>query len=126
MEKKMVTMSQRRGLLRFLFGPGRTMRVFVFTDVSPEEARIDFQLTRPYSPRHESRWATEVLPGVRGVGRHSSPQTPDDLFLLETEQGRSCAKCQAVTLNCNLKQGVCPDCDGRAEFAGFNPRLPNR
>ena len=77
--------------------------------LTEEQARSAYP-NRPYSEDIESRWG--------GVAAKI-----DDLTLIANGWGGRCTMCTAATQNKYLVQGVCPDCDGRAECQGLNPHL---
>lgn len=66
---------------------------------------------RPFSKYAESRWGGNTL--------------YDDVCLVINGRARRCKICQAPTTNQLLENGVCPDCDGRAEYNGHNPHRQN-
>ena len=75
-----------------------------------EEAREMFPY-RPHSKDSESRF---------GCGNTMC----DDFALLLNGFSKRCKMCQAPTRTEYLMDGNCPDCDGRSEYNGTNPRLP--
>ncbi len=48
-----------------------------------------------------------------------------DSHELVKRHARPCKWCTALTLRIHLVSGSCPDCDGRSELSGFDPRKPN-
>lgn len=64
------------------------------------EARKKFPY-RPYSKYGESKWGGNNM--------------VDDTALLLSGDGSRCDSCSAPTRNEYLRNGICPDCDGRAK-----------
>lgn len=86
----------------------RGKEVLIITKpMTQEEARKIF-LYRPYLPGCESRF---------GGNRYIY-----DAYLLINKQAKRCIMCSAPTRNEYLKNGICPDCDGRSERNGKDPR----
>lgn len=87
----------------------RHKEVIVVTEpLTAEDARDMF----PYRPRNkysESRFGGNSL-------------TDDEALLLGGDAMR-CKMCSAPTRITYLKEGICPDCDGRSECNGINPRV---
>ena len=79
----------------------------VIQPMTKKEARTLF-LYRPFSKYAESRFGGNVL--------------VDDMALLINELATLCRMCAAPTKNMYLINGTCPDCDGRSERNGKNPR----
>ena len=79
----------------------------VIQPMTKEEERMLFQY-RPFSKYAESRFGGD--PCV------------DDVALLINELAVRCKMCAAPTRNKYLKNETCPDCDGRSEKNGKNPR----
>ena len=46
----------------------------------------------------------------------------DDFALLLNEDAKRCGGCNAPTRNKYLINSYCPDCDGRSEYKGTDPR----
>ena len=89
-----------------------TVEKFIKVIVRPmtkEEARVEFSY-RPFSKYSESRFGGDSL--------------FDDRALLISGKGKRCKMCQAVTKLKRLKDDICPDCDGCAEYFGLDPRQP--
>ena len=86
-------------------GQRKKVRV-VIKPKTKEQARQLFPY-RPFSKYSESRWGGDGL--------------YDDICLLINGLAVRCKMCRAPTQNKFLEDGVCPDCDGRAEFSGYNP-----
>ena len=78
----------------------------VIAPLTQKEAREMFPY-RPFSQSAESRFGGNEL--------------YDDVCLLLNERARRCPMCQAATKTEYLDPN-CPDCDGRSEFNGTNPR----
>jgi hypothetical protein len=74
-----------------------------------EEARIAY----PYRPND-----------IYSESRYGGYAYKNDEALLAMGAAKLCCFCQAVTLIRFLRQDVCPDCDGFAEYHGRNPHLP--
>ncbi len=73
-----------------------------------DEARKIF----PYRP---------IKDGVAESNHCGWPLYRDDEELMK-KHARPCAMCTAPTLRTHLINMICPDCDGRAERAGKDPR----
>ncbi len=84
----------------------RTVTV-VIIPLTEKEARRIF-LYRPHNKYSESRF------GGNNLG--------DDTYLLLNEFGKRCKMCTASTKKEYLKEDTCPDCDGRSEYNGKDPR----
>lgn len=84
----------------------------VITPMTKAQARGEFPY-RPFEPKPtklvESRYG--------GVGYDGG-----DLEMMMNKKGAKCLMCEAPTKNEFLVEGVCPDCDGRAEAQNNNPR----
>ncbi len=83
----------------------------VTTRLTEEEAREMF-LYRPSSKYSESRFGGNTL--------------VDDACLLLNELAHRCEMCRAPTKKEYLIENVCPDCDGRSEYNGTDPRASVR
>jgi hypothetical protein len=71
-----------------------------------EESRQAYPY-RPFSKYAESRFGGDTY--------------YDDVCLVLNGLASRCKMCQAPTKNKFLHEGICPDCDGRAEYNGKNP-----
>ena len=78
--------------------------------LSRDEAREMFPY-RPFNKYAESRFGGDNL--------------VDDIALLLNGLAKICIMCQAPTRNKYLIKSVCPDCDGRSEYNGTDPRAPS-
>lgn len=87
----------------------RTVKIAV-KPMTKEQARQAYSY-RPFSKYAETRWGGNTL--------------VDDVCLVINGQARRCKMCQAPTKNQFLANGVCSDCDGRAEYSGYNPHRQN-
>lgn len=76
--------------------------------MTKEEARQMYPY-RPFNRYSESRFGGNTL--------------MDDTAILLNDFGNRCKMCRAPTIIKYLKEGICPDCDGRAEYHGKNPRV---
>ena len=86
----------------------RKKEVTVVTEpLTQEEAR------KMYSYRPISKYAES---------RFGGNNPTDDVALLLSEDAIRCKMCQAATLSKYLINEICPDCDGRSEYNGNNPR----
>jgi len=79
----------------------------VVKPLTQEEARQMF-LYRPKDKYSESRFGGNSL--------------VDDFALLLNGDAKRCKMCRAPTYTKYLLNEVCPDCDGRSEYNGTNPR----
>lgn len=79
----------------------------IISQMIKEEARTIF-LYRPFSQYAESRF---------GGNKYAN-----DEYLLMNNQATQCKMCSAPTRNEYLVNGKCPDCDGRSEYNGKDPR----
>ncbi|MFH1451675.1 MAG: hypothetical protein ABIF88_00700 [archaeon] len=75
--------------------------------MTQEQAREMFPY-RPFSKYSESRFGGNEL--------------YDDVCLLLNGLARRCTGCSAPTKNDYLSENYCPDCDGRSEYNGTDPR----
>ena len=89
---------------------GKTVGV-VIKPMTQEQARQMF----PYRPA--SKYSESVFGGNNLV---------DDVALLLNELAKRCEMCATTTKNRYLRNKICPDCDGRTEYNGANPRLPGQ
>jgi hypothetical protein len=80
----------------------------VISVLTNEEARQLFPY-RPFSKYAESRFGGNTL--------------VDDFALLLNGDAEKCKMCRAPAYREYLSNGVCPDCDGRSEYNGKNPRV---
>lgn len=78
----------------------------VIKPMTEKQARQLFPY-RSFSKYSESRWGENEL--------------YDDVCLVLNGLAFRCKICRAPTQKKLLENGVCPDCDGRAEFSGYNP-----
>lgn len=76
--------------------------------MTKEEAR------KAYLNRPESKYAETLFGG--------NNMTNDSALLLGGE-ATYCNMCQAPTVNKHLREGICPDCDGRSQKNGRNPHV---
>lgn len=81
----------------------------VVKKMTKEEARKEFPY-RPFQRGGESPFGGNDL--------------YDDVCLLLNGLAQRCKMCSAATKKEYLHEGVCPDCDGRSELRGLDPRLP--
>ncbi|MBL7147657.1 MAG: hypothetical protein ISS82_02420 [Nanoarchaeota archaeon] len=77
--------------------------------LTKEESRAMFPY-RPYNKYSESRFGGNTL--------------TDDRALLLSGNAIRCEMCRAPTYKTYLEDNVCPDCDGRSEYNGTDPRAP--
>lgn len=94
------------GLTKFYEIKGKKVGVIIST-MTTKEARGVF-LYRPLSKHAESRFGGNIY--------------TDDACLLMNKKATRCIMCSAPTRNEYLIKGKCPDCDGRSEWGGKNPR----
>jgi len=80
----------------------------VVSSLTEEESRKMYPY-RPFSRYSESRF---------GEGNTMS----DDFAKLLNGKSKRCKMCKAPTFREYLIDTVCPDCDGRSEYNGKNPR----
>ena len=93
-----------------IYGEKKKEVTVVAEFLTKEEAREMFSY-RPYSKYSESRF---------GDGNTMS----DDFTLLLNDKSKRCRMCQAPTRIEYLIDNNCPDCDGRSEYNGKDPRAP--
>jgi len=74
-----------------------------------EQARLAYPYRR-YSKYAESRFGGDGL--------------YDDVCLVINGLAVRCKMCQAPTRKKHLEEGICPDCDGRAEYNYMSPHRP--
>lgn len=86
----------------------------VHTPMTREQAREEYP-GRPHEPT-KTRLVESRYGGVGYAG--------GDVEMMMNKEGVKCAMCEAPTKKDFLKEGVCPDCDGRAEAQGNDPRRP--
>ncbi len=79
----------------------------VIKPLTKEEAREMFPY-RPASKSAESTFGGNTL--------------TDDVALILSEDARRCGMCRAPTRRAYLVDNACPDCDGRSEYNGRDPR----
>ena len=91
-------------------GKGKFEVTVVVSKLTQEEAREMFPY-RPYNKYSESRFGGNTL--------------YDDECLLITGLAKRCPMCRAPTKKEYLNSS-CPDCDGRSEYNGEDPRKPIR
>jgi hypothetical protein len=89
---------------RIIGDPPKRVKVVV-KKMKLKEARSLFPY-RPHSKYAESRWG--------GYGLAT------DDHLLSQDMAFRCTMCEAPTRLPYLKNGICPDCDGRSEYDGTN------
>lgn len=86
----------------------------VHIPMTRELAREEFP-SRPFDSK-----ATKLVESrYGGVGYDGG-----DLEMMMNKEGAKCRMCDAPTKKQFLVDGICPDCDGRAEVQGNDPRLP--
>ncbi|GAI11279.1 unnamed protein product [marine sediment metagenome] len=90
------------------FGKGNRTVTVVIAPLTKKEAREMF----PYRPYHR-KYAESKFGGNTRT---------DDSALLLSEDARRCVMCTAPTRKEYLEENVCPDCNGRSEYNGVNPR----
>ena len=91
-------------------GQIKNKEVIVVTEpLTAEEAREMY----PYRP--SNKYSESLFGGNNLV---------DDEALLLGGHAMRCKMCEAPTKRGYLIEGVCPDCDGRSEYNGINPRVP--
>jgi hypothetical protein len=93
-----------------IIGASKKEVTVVIKPLTGEEAREMFPY-RPSSKYSESRFG------------HDSPIF-DDFAALLNDKAKRCITCQAPTRLEYIKDNQCPDCDGRSEYNGKNPREP--
>jgi hypothetical protein len=81
--------------------------IIVVASLTQSEARQMFPY-RPYNKYSESRFGGNEL--------------VDDFALILNGDAIKCPMCQAPTKNIYLSP-YCPDCDGRSEYNGTDPRM---
>ena len=81
----------------------------VIKPLTQEEARKMYHY-RPFSKYSESRFGGNNL--------------FDDFCLILNGDAKRCNMCIAPTVKKYLIEDTCPDCDGRSEYNGTNPRTP--
>ena len=86
--------------------PPREVTV-VIEPLTKEEAR-EMYPSRPHSKYAESRWGGNTM--------------VDDVALVLNGMAKGCGMCRATTRTEYLRNDTCPDCDGRSEYEGANPR----
>ncbi len=107
MEKKTVEESFRESFIKLYDSrEGKKIGV-VIKPMTKEEARFIFPY-RPFSEYAESRFGGNCY--------------ADDTCLFLNENATRCKMCAAPTRNEFLVDKTCPDCDGRSELNGKNPR----
>lgn len=90
------------------FGNGQKTVTVVVSQLTKMEAREMFP-SRPTSKYSESRFGGNNM--------------TDDIALLLAKTASRCGMCVAPTLKEYLNdEGYCPDCDGRSEYNGKDPR----
>ncbi len=94
-----------------IIGEERKEVTVVRTSLTETEAREMYPY-KPYNKYSESRF---------GIG---NPMT-DDIALLLSGDSKRCKMCTAPTRKGYLIDNICPDCDGRSEYVGENPRTIN-
>jgi hypothetical protein len=77
--------------------------------LTPKEVRAAYP-NRPFSLGAETMWG-------------GTDPCADDTALLLNDAAARCTICRAVIQNRYLLDGVCPECDGRAEYHGYNPHV---
>ena len=87
---------------------GKLKVTIVTSPLTKEEAREMFSY-RPHNKYSESRFGGNNL--------------ADDFVILLNKDAIRCKRCQAPTRNEYLSDKTCPDCDGRSEYNGTNPRI---
>ena len=92
---------------RKFYGESQKEVTVVVFPMTVEESRIMF----PYRPR--SNYAESMFGGNNLV---------DDTALLLNGLAKRCKMCKAPTKLKYLDESSCPDCDGRSEYNGRNPR----
>ena len=95
---------------KIIYGKKRKEVIVIAVPLTNEEARNMF-LYRPYSRYSESMF---------GGGNTFL----DDFALLMNGKSKGCGMCQAPTRTEYLIDNTCPDCDGRLEYNGKDPRTP--
>ncbi|PIR41568.1 MAG: hypothetical protein COV31_00460 [Candidatus Yanofskybacteria bacterium CG10_big_fil_rev_8_21_14_0_10_46_23] len=91
----------------FVSDHGEKLKVVV-QPMTREQARAVF----PYRP--SSKYAESTFGGNT---------FRDDKALLLSRAAKRCKMCTAATTLANLKEDICPDCDGRSELNGLDPHL---
>jgi hypothetical protein len=99
---KLKGMTERR-----VMGDDEREVTVVIKQLTQEQARQMYPY-RPYNKYSESRFGGNTL--------------VDDVALVLNGQAMRCSMCKAPTLLRYLKDAVCPDCDGRSEYSGTDPR----
>lgn len=91
---------------KVILGENKKEVTIVVSALTKEEARQMFPY-RPFSKYAESRFGGNEL--------------VDDFALILNSDAKKCPMCQAPTKREYLSP-YCPDCDGRSEYNGTNPR----
>ena len=87
----------------------REKEVTVVTELLTQEEARKMYSYRPISKYAESRFGGNNL--------------TDDAALLLGGNANRCKMCQAATHSKYLNDKICPDCDGRSEYNGTDPRM---
>ena len=91
-----------------IIGDGKKEVTIVTERLTQEEARKMYPY-RPISKYAESRFGGDNL--------------ADDIALLLNNIAGRCVMCRAPTRAEYLTKDICPDCDGRSEYNGTDPRM---
>lgn len=87
---------------------GKKVVKVITESMTKAEARNVF----PYRPK--SKYAES---------RFGGNSFTDDVSLILSGLATRCQRCNAPTRDEYLKEGVCPDCDGRSEYNGTDPYI---
>lgn len=91
----------------------------VTVPMSLEESRKLYPAIRPFLVKNGNVIAESIFGGTK---RSEDGELIGDLALLKSGDGVPCRMCPAPTEKIYLVNGVCPDCDGRSETNGADPR----
>ena len=81
-------------------------------------------VVKPLSSIEESRKMYPYRPTSKyAESRFGGDEFCDDFALFLNNLAERCSMCRAPTMKKYLDVGCCPDCDGRSEYNGFNPRV---
>ena len=94
-----------------IIGDKRKEVIIVVKPLTKTEAREMYPY-RPYNKYSESRF---------GIGNGMV----DDIALLLNGNAKRCKMCAAPIRKEYLISNICPDCDGRSEYNGTDPRSTN-
>ena len=84
-----------------------------------EKSRKLYPAIRPFLVKNGEVIAESIFGGTK---RLDGGPIIGDIALLKSGDGAPCTMCTAPTENIYLHDGTCPDCDGRSEANGADPR----